>query len=185
MSQPALLTLSRTASLVGGLLWACLPPVFTYADSALDQPGTAGFALAGQLHVAGRRCVARAPAHWPRSSLAIRSRPAGPIGTGRNRYLGTRASSNGRRERNRAHTNIAAVCQHSLRQLRRALRRWTKPVPRLRDSRAPAGREVTSRPHRSVHLRPSYQPSRACGLSRWSESCRRVTLRSKIKRNVQ
>jgi hypothetical protein len=46
MSQPALLTLSRTASLVGGLLWACLAPVFVYADSALDDPGTAGFALA-------------------------------------------------------------------------------------------------------------------------------------------
>ena len=46
MSQPALLTLSRTASVVGGLLWACLAPVFVYADSALDKPGTAGFALA-------------------------------------------------------------------------------------------------------------------------------------------
>jgi hypothetical protein len=46
MSQPALLTLSRTASLVGGLLWACLAPVFVYADSALDTPRTAGFALA-------------------------------------------------------------------------------------------------------------------------------------------
>ena len=46
MSQPALQTLSRTASLVGGLLWACLAPVFVYADSALDKPGTAEFALA-------------------------------------------------------------------------------------------------------------------------------------------
>jgi hypothetical protein len=46
MSQPALLTLSGTASVVGGLLWACLAPVFVYADSALDKPGTAGFALA-------------------------------------------------------------------------------------------------------------------------------------------
>jgi hypothetical protein len=46
MSQPALLTWSRTASLVGGLLWAGLAPVFVYADSALDRPGTAGFALA-------------------------------------------------------------------------------------------------------------------------------------------
>jgi len=46
MSQPALLTLSRTASLVGGVLWACLAPVFVYADSALDKAGTAGFALA-------------------------------------------------------------------------------------------------------------------------------------------
>ena len=46
MSQPALLTWSRTASIVGGLLWACLAPVFVYADRALDKPGTAGFALA-------------------------------------------------------------------------------------------------------------------------------------------
>ena len=46
MSQPALLTLSRTASVVGGLLWASLAPVFVYADSALDRPGTAGFTLA-------------------------------------------------------------------------------------------------------------------------------------------
>ena len=46
MSQPARLTLSRTASLVGGLLWACLAPIFVYADSALDKPGTAGFVLA-------------------------------------------------------------------------------------------------------------------------------------------
>jgi hypothetical protein len=46
MSQPALLTLSGAASLVGGLLWAYLAPVFVYADSALDDPGTAGFALA-------------------------------------------------------------------------------------------------------------------------------------------
>src|SRR5215212_10702180 len=46
MSQPARLTLSRSASIVGGLLWACLAPVFVYADSALDKAGTAGFALA-------------------------------------------------------------------------------------------------------------------------------------------
>jgi hypothetical protein len=46
MSQPALLTLSGAASLVGGLLWACLAPVFVYADSAQDKPGTAEFALA-------------------------------------------------------------------------------------------------------------------------------------------
>jgi hypothetical protein len=38
MSQPALLTLSRMASVVGGLLWACLAPVFVYADRALDRP---------------------------------------------------------------------------------------------------------------------------------------------------
>jgi hypothetical protein len=46
MSQPALLTLSRTASVVGGLLWACLAPVFVYGDSAVDKAGTAAFALA-------------------------------------------------------------------------------------------------------------------------------------------
>jgi hypothetical protein len=46
VSQPALQTVSRTASVVGGLLWACLAPVFVYADSALDKPGTAEFALA-------------------------------------------------------------------------------------------------------------------------------------------
>ena len=38
--------MSRTASIVGELLWACLAPVFVYADSALDKSGTAGFALA-------------------------------------------------------------------------------------------------------------------------------------------
>ena len=47
MNQPSFLTLSWTASLVGGLLWACLSPVFVYADSGLDRPGTVGFALAG------------------------------------------------------------------------------------------------------------------------------------------
>ena len=46
MSQPALLTLSRTASVVGGLLWACVGPVFVYTDRALDRPRTAGFAMA-------------------------------------------------------------------------------------------------------------------------------------------
>jgi hypothetical protein len=46
MNQPPLLWLSRTASIVGGLLWACLPPVFVYADRGLDKPATAGFALA-------------------------------------------------------------------------------------------------------------------------------------------
>ena len=47
MSQPSLLRLSRTASIVvGGLLWACLPPVFVYAASGLDKPTTAAFALA-------------------------------------------------------------------------------------------------------------------------------------------
>jgi hypothetical protein len=46
MNQPSLLRLSRTASIVGGLLWACLPPVFVYAAPGLDQPATAQFALA-------------------------------------------------------------------------------------------------------------------------------------------
>ena len=46
MNQPSILRLARTASIVGGLLWACLPPVFVYADRGLDQPATAGFALA-------------------------------------------------------------------------------------------------------------------------------------------
>jgi hypothetical protein len=46
VSQPALQTLSRTASVIGGLLWACLAPVFIYADSALDKPGSAAFVLA-------------------------------------------------------------------------------------------------------------------------------------------
>jgi hypothetical protein len=46
VSQPALQTLSRTASVIGGLLWACLAPFFVYADSALDKPGSAAFVLA-------------------------------------------------------------------------------------------------------------------------------------------
>jgi len=46
MSQPALQTLSPMASVVGGLLWACLAPVFVYADSALDKPGSAALVLA-------------------------------------------------------------------------------------------------------------------------------------------
>jgi hypothetical protein len=46
MSRSSLLRLSRTASIVGGLLWACLPPVFVYTDRALDKPATAGFAMA-------------------------------------------------------------------------------------------------------------------------------------------
>jgi hypothetical protein len=46
MNQPLLLRLSRTASIVGGLLWACLPPVFVYLGRGLAKPGTAGFALA-------------------------------------------------------------------------------------------------------------------------------------------
>jgi len=46
MNQPPLLRLSRTASIVGGLLWACLPPVFVYTSRGLDRPATAGFALA-------------------------------------------------------------------------------------------------------------------------------------------
>jgi hypothetical protein len=46
MNQLLLLRLSRTASIVGGLLWASLPPVFVYLGPGLDQPATAGFALA-------------------------------------------------------------------------------------------------------------------------------------------
>jgi hypothetical protein len=46
MSQRALLRLTRAASIVGGLLLACLPPVFVYASSGLDEPATAGFVLA-------------------------------------------------------------------------------------------------------------------------------------------
>jgi hypothetical protein len=46
MSQPSIFRLARTASIVGGLLWACLPPVFVYLARGLDQPATAGFALA-------------------------------------------------------------------------------------------------------------------------------------------
>jgi hypothetical protein len=72
MSQPALQTLSRTGSLVGGLLWGCLAPVFVYTDSALDEPGTAGFALAvSSMWLAA--LFARASARWSCSTLAIRS----------------------------------------------------------------------------------------------------------------
>ena len=46
MNHPSVLRLSRTASIVGGLLWACLPPGFVYLGRGLDQPATAGFALA-------------------------------------------------------------------------------------------------------------------------------------------
>jgi hypothetical protein len=46
MSQPPLPRLARTASIVGGLLWACLSPVFVYASGGLDKPATAGFVLA-------------------------------------------------------------------------------------------------------------------------------------------
>jgi hypothetical protein len=38
--------LSRAASVVGGLFWVCLAPVFVYANSALDEPGTAESVLA-------------------------------------------------------------------------------------------------------------------------------------------
>jgi hypothetical protein len=44
--EPGLLGLSRVASVVGGLFWVCLATVFVYADSALDQPGTAESGLA-------------------------------------------------------------------------------------------------------------------------------------------
>jgi hypothetical protein len=52
MSQPSLLGWSRTASIVGGLLWACLPPI-VYADSGLDEPATAAFALATSMWLVG------------------------------------------------------------------------------------------------------------------------------------
>ena len=38
--------IARTASIVGGLLWASLPPVFVYISRGLDKPATAEFALA-------------------------------------------------------------------------------------------------------------------------------------------
>ena len=46
MSQPSLLGLSRASSIVGGLLWACLPPVFVYADNGFGKPATVASALA-------------------------------------------------------------------------------------------------------------------------------------------
>ena len=46
MSHPLIPRLARTTSIVGGLLWACLPPVFVYASRGLDKPATAEFALA-------------------------------------------------------------------------------------------------------------------------------------------
>ena len=46
MNQPLLLRFTRAASIVGGLLWACLPPVFVYASRGLDKPATAESALA-------------------------------------------------------------------------------------------------------------------------------------------
>jgi hypothetical protein len=46
VNQPALLRLARTASILGGLLWACLPPVFVYTSRGLDKPATAEFAIA-------------------------------------------------------------------------------------------------------------------------------------------
>jgi hypothetical protein len=79
MSQPALLTLSRTASVVGGLLWASLAPVFVYADSALDRPGTAGFALAiSSMWLVGVASLLPLLLGL-RSALVIRSRSVGPI----------------------------------------------------------------------------------------------------------
>jgi hypothetical protein len=46
VNQLALLRLARTASILGGLLWACLPPVFVYTSRGLDKPATAEFAIA-------------------------------------------------------------------------------------------------------------------------------------------
>jgi hypothetical protein len=46
MNQPSFLRFARTVSIVGGLLWACLPPVFVYLGPGLENPATAGFALA-------------------------------------------------------------------------------------------------------------------------------------------
>ena len=46
MNQQSFPRFARTASIVGGLLWACLPPVFVYATRGLDKPATAEFALA-------------------------------------------------------------------------------------------------------------------------------------------
>ena len=46
MSQPSIPRSARTASIVGGLLWACVPPVFVYLGRGLDRSATAGFALA-------------------------------------------------------------------------------------------------------------------------------------------
>ena len=46
MNQPSFLRWARMASIIGGLLWACLPLVFVYAVRGLDEPATAGFALA-------------------------------------------------------------------------------------------------------------------------------------------
>ena len=46
MSRPVLPRFARPASIVGGLLWACLPPVFVYADRGLDRPASVEFAVA-------------------------------------------------------------------------------------------------------------------------------------------
>jgi hypothetical protein len=45
MNQPSFFRWARMASIVGGLLWACLPPVFVYTFRGLDKPATAGFVL--------------------------------------------------------------------------------------------------------------------------------------------
>lgn len=109
MSQPALLTLSRTASLVGGLLWACLAPVFVYADSALDNPGSAGFAMAVSamwlVGVGSLLLLLLGLAQVWSSSREVWSPSRDELGrlrTGRNRCFGARAGSNGRGERHRA-----------------------------------------------------------------------------------
>ena len=95
MSQPALLTLSPTASVVGGLLWACLAPVFVYADSALDKPGTAGFALAvSSMWLVGVVSLVLLLLGLAQLWSLCRDR-LGRFGTGRNHCFGTRARSNG------------------------------------------------------------------------------------------
>ena len=102
MSQPALLTLSPTASVVGGLLWACLAPVFVYTDSALDKPGTAGFALAvSSMWLVGVVSLVLLLLGLAQLWSLGRDR-LGRFGTGRNHCFGTRARSNGLGERDRA-----------------------------------------------------------------------------------
>ena len=88
--------MSRTASIVGELLWACLAPVFVYADSALDKSGTAGFALAvSSMWLVG--VVSLVLLLFGLAQLwSLRSLLVAPIGTGRIRCFSTRARSNGR-----------------------------------------------------------------------------------------
>jgi hypothetical protein len=102
MNQPLFLRLARTSSIIGGLLWACLPPVFVYADRGLDRPATAGFALAAismwLVGVVSLLLLLLGLAHlrW------IGRDRVGPIGRGRTSRLGTRPWSDGLGERHRA-----------------------------------------------------------------------------------